>query len=109
MTMLRTASHVAALAAFALLSCESAVSATTPQLAPMPVPEALTTKRLALYTSISTSPDGRYIAYTVDDSARADRVPRPWNGNQLTETGALLLCYGCDVYVTDLKTKETFS
>jgi dipeptidyl aminopeptidase/acylaminoacyl peptidase len=109
MTMLRTASRVAALAAFSLLTCVQPASSATPQLAPMPVPEALTTKRLALYTSISASPDGRYIAYTVDDSARADRVPRPWNGNQLTETGALLVCYGCDVYVTDLETKETFS
>ena len=80
--MFRTASRVAALAAVALLCCESAVSATTPQLTPMPLQEALTTKRLALYTSIATSPDGRYIAYTVEDNARADRVPRPWNRSQ---------------------------
>src|SRR5918995_6570421 len=109
MTMLRIASGIAALAACALLSCAQAVSAATPRLAPIPVQEAISMKRLALYTSIVTSPDGRYVAYTVEDSARADRIPRPWNGNQLTESGALLLCYGCDVYVTDLKTKETFS
>jgi len=107
--MLRTASHIAALATCALLSCVPAVSAATPRLAPIPLQEAISIKRLALYTSIVTSPDGRYVAYTVDDSARADRIPRPWNGNQLTESGALLVCYGCDVYVTDLKTKETFS
>lgn len=107
--MLRTVSRVAGLAALSLLSCAQAVSAATPRLAPIPVQEALGTKRLALYTSIVTSPDGRYVAYTVEDNARADRVPRPWNGNQLTESGATLLCYGCDVYVTDLQTKQTLN
>lgn len=97
------------LALWAMCSVATAATAASLSLAPIPVEEALKTKQIAMFTSIVSSPDGRYVAYTVQDNARADRSIWATNGNVFTETGAYLTCYGCDVYVTDQETGETLN
>src|SRR5688572_26628413 len=93
-------------AALMVLITALSAQAASPQLAPLPIAEALKTKDFAQFTSIVHSPDGQYVAYTLKDNARADRPPAGYNGNMITETGAYLICYACDVYVTHLKTGE---
>src|SRR5690606_3032459 len=69
--------------------------------------EALATKSVALFTDIAVSPDGRQVAYTIQDHGHADRPIHGVNGNVYTDTGVYLGCYGCDVYVTDLDSGRT--
>ncbi len=77
--------RVCASAAFVsalLILCASTASAAggARKLAPIPIEDALRTKYLAHFTSVVSSPDGRYVAYTIMDNDRADRPPafHPW-------------------------------
>jgi dipeptidyl aminopeptidase/acylaminoacyl peptidase len=110
-TLKLASSWAAAIAAWSLVTCatEARASEPTPQPVPIPVEEALKTKYIALFTSVASSPDGRYVAYTIADNARADRAPALSHGDTFTATGALLVCYGCDVYVTDQRTGKTLN
>ena len=106
--------RVCASAAFVsalLILCASTASAAggARKLAPIPIEDALRTKYLAHFTSVVSSPDGRYVAYTIMDNARADRPPASTHGDRFTETGASLVCYTCDVYVTDRRSGETLN
>src|SRR5690349_18021278 len=108
MTLSRATSRAVALAAVAFISVTQASASTPkPRLAPIPVAEALKTKYVALFTSLVSSPDGRHVAYTIQDNARADRAPTPTHADVFTDTGAVLVCYHCDVYVTEQATGKT--
>lgn len=108
MTLSRATSRAVALAAVAFISVTQASTSTPkPRLAPIPVAEALKTKYVALFTSLVSSPDGRHVAYTIQDNARADRAPTPTHADVFTDTGAFLVCYHCDVYVTEQATGKT--
>lgn len=110
MTSIRASWRAIAAATFALASCVHAVASTPkPQLAPIPVAEALETKYIATFTSVVSSPDGRYVAYTIQDNARLDRAASPTRGDIITDTGVFLICYRCDVYVTEQATGKTIN
>jgi dienelactone hydrolase len=110
MNLTRIALQASACAAlFIALSAHASPATPKPQLAPIPIAEALSTKYIALFTSVVSSPDGRYVAYTIQDNARADRAPSPTHADVFTDTGAFLACYHCDVYVTEQATGKTLN
>jgi dipeptidyl aminopeptidase/acylaminoacyl peptidase len=83
--------------------------ASAPRLAPLPLQDALKVRQFSMFTAPNVSPDGRFVAYSIQDLGRADRPIWGSGGRLLTETGADLLAYGGDVYVTELSSGNTLN
>ncbi len=86
------------------VSTQGAVSEA--QLKPLPVKEDLSTLSFPVLTHINMSPDGQWVAYTLQDPRRS----RPFNEEKflrLTRTGASPLLLGCDIWITNTKSGQT--
>lgn len=70
---------------------------------PLPIPDALNAAELALRIPVVLSPDGQWVAYTVQDPRRVANPGDPRH-NFVTRTGASLEVTGSDVWVADVHT-----
>ena len=71
---------------------------------PVRLDDVLSARRLPFLTPSSLSPDGQQLAYTVQDPRR---VGQRNAGRQFTDTGVPSSHIGCDVWLTDTKTRES--
>jgi dipeptidyl aminopeptidase/acylaminoacyl peptidase len=76
------------------------------QTRPLAIKDAMKLLDLAERTSISLSPDGEWVAYTVEnDSKRVSTIDLRYS--YYTPTGAFTEAVGCDIWLTNTKTNET--
>jgi len=80
--------------------------ATNTQSAPLSVEQAMTVLDLSNRTYLALSPDGAWVAYTVEDNSK-----RKSTGSErysaYSPTGAFTEALGCDVWITNTATKES--
>jgi dipeptidyl aminopeptidase/acylaminoacyl peptidase len=74
-------------------------------LSPLPLEEALARRSFIPQMPISLSPDGQWVAYTLQD-ARRKQSPSATRSSIYSPTGVLLGLLGCDVWVSSLDTGE---
>jgi dipeptidyl aminopeptidase/acylaminoacyl peptidase len=75
------------------------------QLAPIPIKEAFKSLNFPSFVPISLSPDGRFIAYTLQDISRKNQPAATGSPSyDLTHTGVPRDALYCDVWITDLET-----
>lgn len=77
------------------------------QLAPLPVKEALQTKNLAMFTPLDLSPDGKTVAYALQDTNRKAQTKTPRSAQDLERIGIPLRAEYCDIWITDTGTGVT--
>ncbi len=73
-------------------------------LEPLRLDDVLSARRFPFLTPSSLSPDSQWLAYTVQEPRRADRLSA---GRQFTNTGVPSSQVGCDVWLTNTKTQES--
>ncbi|HJY37642.1 MAG TPA: prolyl oligopeptidase family serine peptidase [Steroidobacteraceae bacterium] len=69
--------------------------------APLPIEDVLRAPVLASYSPPSLSPDNRFLAYAVVDSARVQRAEDP---REVIESGVAWYAAGTDIWIADLTT-----
>ena len=74
---------------------------------PLPIEESLAALTIAFRMSVDLSPDGKWIAYTLNDPRKGRSVDEEERNRYFTETGAPGGVAGCDVWVTDATTRES--
>jgi dipeptidyl aminopeptidase/acylaminoacyl peptidase len=75
------------------------------QLAPLPIKEAFKTLNFPPFIPISLSPDGKLVAYTLQDISRKAQTANEGSPSyDLTRTGVPRDALYCDVWTTDLDT-----
>src|SRR6266704_2471982 len=73
-------------------------------LMPLPPDVALHAKRFGEYAPIRFSPDGRWLAYTIRDPAKADAVTRSWSLSTLFRTGVHWYAVGAEIWLAESET-----
>ena len=74
---------------------------------PLSVEESLSALAFPFRTPIDLSPDGKWIAYTLQDPRKGRSVSEEERYRYFTETGVPAGQAGCDVWVTNVKTRES--
>jgi dipeptidyl aminopeptidase/acylaminoacyl peptidase len=77
------------------------------QLAPLPIKEALQTKNVAMFTPLGLSPDGKTVAYALQDTNRKAQTKAPRSANDLERIGIPLRAEYCDIWISDTDTGVT--
>ncbi|HEU4834505.1 MAG TPA: hypothetical protein VFS90_08825, partial [Pyrinomonadaceae bacterium] len=77
------------------------------QLAPLPIKEALKTKSFAMFTALDLSPDGKTVAYAVQDTNRKAGTKAPRSARDLERIGIPLRSEYCDIWISDTGTGVT--
>lgn len=85
---------------------EGALQAQEPQLRPLAIEDALSTLSLAGRMPIDLSPDGEWVAYTLQDASRRDSPGHP-RYRFFSRTGAYQEAAACDVWLTNIQTQES--
>src|ERR1044072_5711452 len=80
-------------------------AAQEPQLAPLPVEEAIAARTFST-TPFSLSNDGQWLAYTLNDPKRS-RIISDERHRFLTSSGTPPPHIGCDICITNIRTRET--
>jgi dipeptidyl aminopeptidase/acylaminoacyl peptidase len=93
------------MAACAVLISVSPLNAQERQLAPLPVEAAIAAHTFST-TPFSLSNDGQWIAYTLNDPKRSQLISDE-RQKYLTRSGAPPAQIGCDVWITNTRTRET--
>jgi len=92
-------SVLAGFAVIATLACGIGTVAQTQQSAPIPVLEMLAAHTFGEYMPFDLSPDGKWVAYTLQDNRRMQtRSGRTY----FLRTGASTFGNGCDIWVTSM-------
>ena len=76
---------------------------------PLSIEESLAALSLAFRTPIDLSPDGKWIAYTLQDPRKGRSVSEEERYRYFTEMGVPGAEVGCDVWVTNVTTRESRS
>ena len=74
------------------------------QLAPLPVKEALKTLNLSMFTPLDVSPDGKVVAYVLQDTNRKARTKAPRSAQDLERYGIPSRADYCDIWITETAT-----
>ena len=75
------------------------------QLAPIPIKEAFKSLNFPAFVPISLSPDGKLVAYTLQDISRKDQTAAAGSPSyDLTRTGVPRDALYCDVWISNLET-----
>lgn len=74
------------------------------QLAPLPIKEVLKTLSLPAFTPLDLSPDGRLVAYTLQDNSRKAQTPSSRSPEDLERKGIPRSVDFCDVWISDTTT-----
>jgi dipeptidyl aminopeptidase/acylaminoacyl peptidase len=77
------------------------------QLAPLPIKEALKTKNVAMFTPLALSPDGKIVAYALQDTNRKAQSKAPRSQKDLESIGIPLRAEYCDIWISDTGTGVT--
>jgi dipeptidyl aminopeptidase/acylaminoacyl peptidase len=77
------------------------------QLAPLPIKEALKTLNLAMFTALDLSPDGKLVAYALQDTNRKALTKTPRSAKDLERIGIPLRAEYCDIWISDTGTGIT--
>ena len=94
------------LAALAVLFPAPAARAAEPPPAPLSVESALNALEFAQFAPIDLSPDGKWVAYTLQDPRRVVTDPDPrYHG--FDRKGTSIFGLGCDVWITDTQTGQS--
>ena len=101
MHSLQKLSYICALSLLALI-CPAASAET----APLQVEDALGTLALSGRMPIALSPDGEWVAYTVEDNRKREST-QDERYRFYTRTGVFLEAVGCDVWLANTKTHES--
>ena len=72
---------------------------------PLQIADAIKILQLSNRTFLSLSPDGVWAAYTVEDDSKHDSTKDP-RYMFYTPTGAFTEALGCDVWLSNTKTRE---
>jgi dipeptidyl aminopeptidase/acylaminoacyl peptidase len=70
---------------------------------PLSVEDAISTRSFTVITPVDLSPDGRIVAYTLQDPRRL-RTAKDERHVRITETGASFLVRGSDIWLSDVVT-----
>jgi dipeptidyl aminopeptidase/acylaminoacyl peptidase len=89
------------IASFCFVTCAKAQT-----LRPLKVQEALGVLAFANRMPIALSPDGEWVAYTVEDDRKHEST-KDERYTYYTRTGAFTEALGCDVWITNTKTGES--
>ena len=71
-------------------------------LAPLPVKEGLKTLNLSMFTPIDVSPEGKEVAYVLQDANRKARTKAPRSAQDLERAGIPSRADFCDIWITDI-------
>lgn len=71
------------------------------QLAPLPVKEALKTLSLSMFTPLDLSPDGKLVAYALQDTNRKAQTKAPRSAPDLERIGIPFRAEYCDIWISD--------
>lgn len=74
------------------------------RLAPLPVKEALKTLNLSMFTPLDVSPDGKVVAYVLQDTNRKARTKTPRSARDLEAYGIPSRSDYCDIWISDTTT-----
>ena len=74
------------------------------QLAPLPVKEALKTLNLSMFTPLDLSPDGKLVAYALQDTNRKAQTKAPRSAQDLERIGIPSRADYCDIWISDTGT-----
>ncbi len=72
------------------------------RLAPLPVKEALKTLNLSMFTPLDLSPDGKLVAYVLQDTNRKAEAKAPRSAQELERAGIPSRVDYCDVWISDI-------
>src|SRR5690349_10809651 len=70
------------------------------QLAPLPVKEGLKTFNLSMFTPLDLSPDGKLVAYVLQDTTRKAETKAPRSAQELERAGIPSRVDYCDVWIS---------
>ena len=73
---------------------------------PLQIQDALAVRNIAIESPIGISPDGEWVAYTVQDN-RKRQTPGTLRYSLYTKTGAFVEAEGCDIWIANTKTGES--
>jgi dipeptidyl aminopeptidase/acylaminoacyl peptidase len=76
------------------------------QLAPLPIKDALAELKFADGVPIDLSPDGEWVAYTLQQDERRKKTESDPKYGIVTRTGILANFAGCDVWIANLRSGE---
>jgi len=71
------------------------------QLAPLPVKEGLKTFNLSMFTPLDLSPDGKLVAYVLQDTNRKAEAKAPRSAQDLERAGIPARVDYCDIWISD--------
>jgi len=74
------------------------------QLAPLPVKEALKTLNLSMFSQLEVSPDGKVVAYVLQDTNRKAGAKAARSAQDLERVGIPLRADYCDIWISDVST-----
>jgi dipeptidyl aminopeptidase/acylaminoacyl peptidase len=77
------------------------------QLAPLPVKEALKTQNFSMFTPLDLSPDGKLVAYTLQDTNRKAQTKAPRSAQDLERLGIPSRAEYCDIWISETDTGAT--
>src|ERR1700727_3186341 len=89
-----------------LISLVSSYRAASAQSIPLKIEDALGTLALAGRMPIALSPDGDWVAYTVEDDRKREST-QDERYRFFTRTGVFLEAVGCDVWLANTRTHES--
>lgn len=72
----------------------------------LPVEEALAALHLSYNTPVDLSPDGKWVAYTLQDDRRKEKPEEGYGSVDFTSTGVKRGSLGCDIWVADTETGQ---
>ena len=74
------------------------------QLAPLPIKEALRTQSFSMFTPLDLSPDGKLVAYALQDTNLKAQTKVPRSAQDLARIGIPLRAEYCDIWISDTDT-----
>src|SRR6185369_11049905 len=74
------------------------------QLAPLPIKEALKTQSFSMFTPLDLSPDGKLVAYALQDTNLKAQTKVPRSAQDLARIGIPLRAEYCDIWISDTDT-----
>jgi dipeptidyl aminopeptidase/acylaminoacyl peptidase len=73
---------------------------------PLQIRDALAVRNIAVESPIGISPDGEWVAYTVQDNRKRE-TPGTVRYSLYTKTGAFVEAEGCDIWIVNTRTGES--
>jgi len=77
------------------------------QLAPLPIKEALKTRNFSMFTPLDLSPDGKLVAYALQDTNLKAHTKLPRSAQDVARIGIPLRAEYCDIWISDTGTGAT--